>query len=67
MDDDYWILLLIGLGLGVLIALSLKQTQSLQQQPLVYENLEEWEIVHDRRGRVVGVKAKRRAEERNVR
>ena len=28
-----------------------------------YTNLEEWSIVKDRRGRVVGVKAKRRAEE----
>ena len=39
------------------------KTLSRKAETNVYTNMESWEVVTDRRGRVIGVKGKRRAEQ----
>jgi len=60
MEDDKVLLLvlagLLGFVGGILVMIVLKRTG-------VYTNIEEWEILRDERGRTIGVRAKRTAEE----
>lgn len=54
---------LLGLALGIPLGWLIAQAFMQSSQPKQFSNLEEWEIVKDRDGRVRGVRVHRTAEE----
>jgi len=54
---------ILVLVLGVLIGIGIYWFATHHHSSTTYSNVEEWEIVKDERGRTVGIRVHRRAEE----
>lgn len=71
MDRDDLLLAFVGISALALVAIAVSSRESNPRGRLVpvdrgYENLEEWEIIRDGRGRTVGVRAHRELKPRGV-